>query len=250
MTFSTYVGNSQNTADLLEVLNPLGKWALKIEKADFEVCYEKLHFEKTLNCSVLEKGSVVFNTAAKVFFTMTCLLRFYLIVVRRSQPQQEILTSQLQIIIVTVLGFAVNGFMFALTLDDQLAFSRSCFAPYEEKIPMGLYGKIYFLIVFLTDILVLVLYIIIVIKVTKIPTVTFQTFNQTGTINERNPIWTTVVVPLVQLIVTLITPTVVTTFFSSSGKYTNMQMVRFRINFKAGPNIFRQSLARFLAFEV
>ena len=40
-----------------EVLNPLGKWALKIEKVDFEVGYEKLQFEKTLNCSVLEKGS-------------------------------------------------------------------------------------------------------------------------------------------------------------------------------------------------
>ena len=188
---------------------------------------EKLHFQKSLNCSVLEKGSLVFNTAAKVFFTMTCLLRFYLIVVRQSQPQQEILTSQSQIFTVTVLGFAITGLLFSLTLDDQFAFSRSCFAPYEEKIPMGLYGKMYFLIVFLTDILVLVLYIIIVIKVTKIPTVTFQTFNQTGTINERNPIWTTVVVPLVQLIVTLITPTIVTQFFSTSGKYTNMQMVRF-----------------------
>ena len=129
--------------------------------------YESMQFDQPPTCSVIGKLSMLFNTGAYVFFTLACFVRFYLIVIKKGQPHQETPNSSHKFILFTLLGFAVTGALFALTLGEHFAFTRTCLAPDTPAPPMGRYATIYFSLVLVDDIIVLVLYLVIIITVTK-----------------------------------------------------------------------------------
>ena len=80
-------------------------------------------FEQPIN--VLEKATVVFNTGALVFFTMTCVLRFYLIVIRQPLPYEDTFMRPRYISALTLLGFLFTAFLVVLSWGGQYSYSRS-----------------------------------------------------------------------------------------------------------------------------
>ena len=122
----------------------------------------------SLNCAVLEKPSLLLNTGAIVFFTMTCFLRYYLIVKNLGSLNHDTLTDSSQITKLTILGFLVTCALTALTFDDQYTFSRACLTPNLPQPPARLSKVIYFLILHLNNFGLLILHIIMIIKITKI----------------------------------------------------------------------------------
>ena len=123
----------------------------------------------TFNCTVLEKPSILLNTGAIVFFTMTCFFRYYLIVIKQGSPNGDKFTSSTEILKFTILGFAITTSLFALTLDDQYTFSRACLTPLQQQPASRLSKSIYYSILVLNNNVVLILYIIIIFKITKVP---------------------------------------------------------------------------------
>ena len=126
--------------------------------------------EPTLTCSFLEKITILFNTGCLWFFTMTCLLRFYLIVVKQASPHQELMTRPSQIIVCTILGFALAFFWFVVALDDQAAFSRACLAPWVERPPIRFSKFVYYIFLIMVNLTDLALLITMVITIRKVPT--------------------------------------------------------------------------------
>ena len=103
-----------------------------------------------------------------MFFAMTCFLRFYLIVIKKGQPQQETRNSGLKSAGFVLLGISVQVLLYTMTLSEHFAFSRTCLAPHSAFPPLGKVAQIYYLIVLVIDlVIVFVLYIIIILKVTK-----------------------------------------------------------------------------------
>ena len=122
------------------------KWFLARNKINHTTCKSMVEAEKWLNClrstscalgkmwnvycfeqpiNVLEKATVVFNTGALVFFTMTCVLRFYLIVIRQPLPYEDTFMRPRYISALTLLGFLFTAFLVVLSWGGQYSYSRS-----------------------------------------------------------------------------------------------------------------------------
>ena len=137
--------------------------------------------EPTMNCSFLEKMSIMFNTGCFLFFTMNCFLRFYLIVVKQSSPSKECLTGTPEIVVCTILGFALTLLSFFLSLDDQYVFSRDCLAISVEPPPPRLSKSVYNISLNVINMIDLVLLTVMVVAINRAPTVT-----STANVRKRN----------------------------------------------------------------
>ena len=139
-----------------------------VNSAKSEKGYDSISLFQPWNCGVIGSFSMFFNTGAFVFFTMTCFLRFYLIVIKKGQPQQETRNSRLKSAGFVLLGISVQILLYTMTLSEHFAFSRTCLAPHSAFPPLGKVAQIYYLVVLVIDlVIVFVLYIIIILKVTK-----------------------------------------------------------------------------------
>ena len=145
--------------------------------------YAGISIQSTMNCSFLEKMSILFNTGCLLFFTMNCVLRFYLIVVKQASPQRECLTSKTEIVACTVNGFGLTLLLFTVSLDDQYTFSRDCLAPNVKYPPPRLSQIVFNLFLLGTNALDLILLVLMVVTIIRAPAVT-----STSTTQVRNTI--------------------------------------------------------------
>ena len=131
--------------------------------------YDKILIQPTINCTFLEKTTILFNTGCLLFFTMNCVLRFYLIVVKQASPQRECLTSKTEIVAFTGIGFILTILFFTVSLDDQFTFSRDCLA-LNVKHPLPRLSKIvYNSFLIGTNAIDLVLLVLMVITIVRAP---------------------------------------------------------------------------------
>ena len=128
--------------------------------------------EPTVNCNILEKMSIMFNTGCLLFFTMNCFLRFYLIVVKQASPSKECLTGKPEIVTCTLIGFALTLLSFFLGLDDQYVFSRDCLALTVEPPPPRLSKTLYHISFNVINIIDMVLLTVMVVAIKRAPTAT------------------------------------------------------------------------------
>lgn len=143
-------------------------WTKEASKTKYVTDYDNISFFQPWNCGVIGGFSSFCNTGALVFFAMTCFLRFYLIVIKKGQPQQETRNSGLKSAGFVLLGISVQILLYTMTLSEHFAFSRTCLAPHSAFPPLGKVAQIYYLVVLVIDlVIVFVLYIIIILKVTK-----------------------------------------------------------------------------------
>ena len=77
----------------------------------------------SVNCSVLEKATILFNSGATVFFTLTCILRFYIIVIRKPQGNPEYLPGRSQTFVLTIIG-RILDLIFVYRFSAQLVTSE------------------------------------------------------------------------------------------------------------------------------
>ena len=131
---------------------------------------ENIHMESPITCSILEKSTIFFNSSALVFFSMTCCLRFHVILVKQACPDRGVSTNPSMKICFVALGWLICSALFLLSLGDQYAFSRACVAPDEELLPPNLSKKVYYILFASNNLVVAVLYIAIIIRVKKVPT--------------------------------------------------------------------------------
>ena len=145
---------------------------LDLHNGSYGLLHAIILIEPTMNCNVLEKLSIMFNTGCLLFFTMNCFLRFYLIVVKQASPSKECLTGTPEIVTCTLLGFALTLMSFFLALDDQYVFSRDCLALTVEPPPPRLSKTVYNIFFNVINIIDLVLLTVMVVAINRAPTVT------------------------------------------------------------------------------
>ena len=138
-----------------------------------------LFIEPTLNCSVISKFSFLFYTAHLFFFFMTAVLRFYLIMVRGANNNQETLTRPYQRVLFTLLGVITTSLMYFWRIDDQGAFTLACLLPNEERPPRistrtetEFESKAFFFSLVALHCVPWIFYMIMAVKIMKAPTIT------------------------------------------------------------------------------
>ena len=128
--------------------------------------YDTISLFQPWNCGVIGSFSMFFNIGAFVFFTMTCFLRFYLIVIKKGQPQQETRNRGLKFACFVLLGLSAQILLYIMTLSEHFAFARTCLAPHSAFPPLGKVAQLYYLAILVLDDIVFGLYIVIIRKVT------------------------------------------------------------------------------------
>ena len=164
----------QSGQDFDYLVIPL-KNKLYLNNSSYGLLHATILIEPTMNCSILEKMSIMFNTGCFLFFTMNCFLRFYLIVVKQSSPSKECLTGKPEIVTCTLIGFALTLLSFFLGLDDQYVFSRDCLALTVEPPPPRLSRTLYHISFNVINIIDMVLLTVMVVAIKRAPTVTSTT---------------------------------------------------------------------------
>ena len=138
-----------------------------------KVFQDSMYMEPSVNCAVLPMLSIIFFTPCMVFFVMSCLLRFYIIVARPANPHQETLTKPTQIIGLNLMGILVSflyvGWILSITLlrQNQGPFTQACEAPYVKTDVVPWKKPIYAYSLIVLNTIALTLSITIVFKVKK-----------------------------------------------------------------------------------
>ena len=137
-----------------------------------KVFQDSIYMEPSVNCAVLPMLSIIFFTPCMVFFVMSCLLRFYIIVARPANAHQETLTKPSQIIGLNLTGILVSflyvGWILSITLlrRNQAPLTQACEAP-DVKTDVAPWTQPIYWVVIVLNAVALTLSITIVYKVKK-----------------------------------------------------------------------------------
>ena len=97
-------------------------------------------FSRSISCRVLALAAFYFNLCALIFFTMTCSVRFYLIVVKKSMATSPGDSTTLKMVMFSacILGHVLaftHATIIALHASKYLAFTKGCTHPEQPFKP-------------------------------------------------------------------------------------------------------------------
>ena len=122
----------QTRVDVMVI--PLLNWIDSRENSS-QITLDSIGIEPTINCAMISKLSLLFGMPSLVFFVMSCILRFYMIVVRATNAHQEALAKPLQIIGFSITGVFVALLWFGFAFQFQQPFTLACEVPCMKKPP-------------------------------------------------------------------------------------------------------------------
>ena len=122
----------QTRVDVMVI--PLLNWIDSRENSS-QITLDSIGIEPTINCAMISKLSLLFGMPSLVFFVMSCILRFYMIVVRATNAHQEALAKPLQIIGFSITGVFVALLWFGFAFQFQQPFTLASEVPCMKKPP-------------------------------------------------------------------------------------------------------------------
>ena len=105
------------------------------------ILHDDVYMKPTANCGVIPILTITFVAAAMVFFFLGSILRFYIIVARPANSQQETLAKPSQVIALSLMGLLACllciGWRWSIYKPETTPFTMACEAPDIKAIPIS-----------------------------------------------------------------------------------------------------------------